>query len=38
MEKVYGFKPTQRTTDSIERAIHNEREAREKGELFFFDY
>jgi hypothetical protein len=29
------FKPSQRTQESIQRAIDNEREAREKGELFY---
>jgi hypothetical protein len=36
-EKVYGYKPTQRSEESIQRAIANEIEARERGELFFVD-
>jgi hypothetical protein len=36
-EKVYGYAPTQRSEDSIQRAIANERESREQGELFFID-
>jgi hypothetical protein len=36
-EKMYGFKPTKRTEESIQRAIDNEREARERGEPFVFD-
>lgn len=38
IEKAYDIKPTQRTKESLQRAIDNEKEAREKGELFFFDY
>jgi DDE superfamily endonuclease/Tc5 transposase DNA-binding domain len=38
VEKALGFKPSQRTQESIQRAIDNEKEAREKGELFFLDY
>ena len=34
-EKVYGYKPTQRPEEDIRRAIESEREAREKGEVFF---
>ena len=34
-EKIYGYKPTQRSEESIQQVIANEREAREKGELFF---
>jgi hypothetical protein len=36
-KKVYGYEPTQRSEDSIQRAIVREREAREAGELFFID-
>jgi hypothetical protein len=35
VERALGFKPSQRTQESIQRAIDNEREAREKGELFY---
>jgi hypothetical protein len=38
IEKVYGIKPTQRTKESLQRAIDNAKEAREKGEFFFEDY
>jgi ribosomal protein S17E len=38
IEKVYGIKPTRRTKESLQRAIDNEKEARENGELFFEDY
>jgi hypothetical protein len=36
-KKMYGYEPTQRSEDSIQRAIIREREAREAGELFFID-
>lgn len=36
-EKIYGYKPTQRSEESIQRAIANEREARVRGEPFFID-
>jgi hypothetical protein len=36
-KKLYGYEPTQRSEDSIQRAIIREREAREAGELFFID-
>lgn len=36
-EKVYGYKPAQRPEEDIRRAIENEREGREKRELFFYD-
>ena len=36
-EKVYGYLPTQRSEDQIQRAIENERLAREAGEDFFID-
>ena len=36
-KKAYGYEPTQRSEDSIQRAIVREREAREAGELFFID-
>jgi hypothetical protein len=32
---VHGFKPSKRTKESIQKAIDNEKEAREKGELFY---
>jgi hypothetical protein len=35
VERALGFKPSQRTQECIQRAIDNEREAREKGELFY---
>jgi hypothetical protein len=35
VERALGFKPSQRTQESIQRVIDNEREAREKGELFY---
>jgi hypothetical protein len=34
---VYGYKPTQRSKESIEQAMANEIEARERGEPFFVD-
>lgn len=34
-EKAYGFKPSQLSDVAIQKAIDNEKEAREKGELFF---
>jgi 23S rRNA maturation mini-RNase III len=36
-EKVYGYLPTQRSEDRIQRAIENKRLAREAGEDFFID-
>jgi hypothetical protein len=36
-EKMYGFKPTKRTDEAIQRAIENEKKAREQGDLFFID-
>lgn len=33
-EKVYGFKPTKRTNETIQRAIENGKRAREQGDLF----
>lgn len=36
-EKVYGYLPTQRSEERIQRAIENERLARESGEDFFID-
>ncbi len=33
--QVYGYEPTQRPEDSIQRVIIREREARDAGELFF---
>ena len=36
-KKVYGYEPTQRSEDSIQRAIVREREAGEARELFFID-
>ncbi|OKP10291.1 hypothetical protein PENSUB_4287 [Penicillium subrubescens] len=34
-EKAYGFKPSQLSDETIQRAKDNEKEAREKGELFY---
>jgi hypothetical protein len=34
-ERVYGFKPSQLSKETIERAAANAKEAQEKGELFF---
>jgi hypothetical protein len=36
-EKAYGFKPTKRPAEAIQRAIENEEKAREHGDLFFID-
>jgi hypothetical protein len=36
-KKLYGYAPTQRSEESIQRAIQAEREGREAGELFFID-
>ena len=36
-KKVYGYEPTQRSEESIQRAIANEEAARQAGELFFID-
>jgi hypothetical protein len=37
-EKLYGFKPSQRSNKSIQRGIANRNEALERGELFFEDF
>jgi hypothetical protein len=34
-EFAHGFKPSKRTKQSIQKAIDNEKEAREKGALFY---
>lgn len=36
-KKAHGYSPTKRSEESIQRAIENERVAREAGELFFVD-
>ncbi|KAI3092914.1 hypothetical protein CBS147333_10169 [Penicillium roqueforti] len=36
--KAYGFKPSQRSIESVQRGIDNRNEALERGELFFEDY
>jgi hypothetical protein len=36
-EKIYGFQPTQRLEDRIQRGIENEIRSREAGEDFFID-
>ena len=36
-KKVYGYEPTQRSEESIQRAIASEEAARQAGELFFID-
>jgi hypothetical protein len=36
-KKVYGYAPTQRSEESIQRAIANEIAGREAGDLFFID-
>ena len=36
-KKIYGYEPTQRSEESIQRAIANEEAARQAGELFFID-
>ena len=36
-KKLYGYEPTQRSEESIQRAIANEEAARQAGELFFVD-
>lgn len=35
--KVYGYEPTQRSEESIQRAIANEEAARQAGEVLFVD-
>jgi len=37
LKKVYDYEPTQRSEDSIQRAIIRERQARRGGELLFND-
>jgi hypothetical protein len=34
-ERIYGFKPSQLSKETIARAAANAKEAKEKGELFF---
>ena len=36
-KKIYGYEPTQRSEESIQRAIANEEAGRQAGELFFVD-
>jgi hypothetical protein len=36
-ERMYGFKPSQRSNESIQRGIANRNEALERGELFWVD-
>jgi hypothetical protein len=36
-KKLYGYEPTQRSEESIQRAIANEEAARQAGEPFFID-
>jgi hypothetical protein len=36
-EKLYGYKPTQRSEESIQQAMANEIAGRERGEPFFVD-
>jgi hypothetical protein len=36
-KKVYGYEPTQRSEESIQRAIANEEAARQAGQLYFVD-
>ena len=36
-KKVYGYEPTQRSEESIQRVITNKEAAKQVGELFFID-
>ncbi|KAJ6012381.1 transposase [Penicillium canescens] len=36
-ERVFGFKPSQRTPESVQRGIDNRNAALERGELFWID-